>query len=69
VGSLRGEEKISMRTQMIGARDMMVAALELLDTSEAPLEIGAHLDLAICQLNEFIDSLSETSAADQRNVK
>jgi hypothetical protein len=54
---------------MIGARDMMVAALELLDASEAPLEIGAHLDLAICQLNEFIDSLSETSATDQRNVK
>lgn len=54
---------------MIGARDKMIAALKLLDASDAPLEIGAHLDLAINQISEFIDSLSDASTTDERSVK
>lgn len=32
----------------------MEAALHLLDQAEAPAEIGAHLDLAICKLQKVI---------------
>lgn len=35
------------------------AALELLDGAEASPQIGAHVDLAICQLQELI--VSETN--------
>jgi hypothetical protein len=34
---------------------LMKTALVLLDEAEAPSHIGAHLDLAICQLSEIID--------------
>ena len=34
----------------------MKAALSLLDGAEAPDDIGAHLDLAICRLENFIKS-------------
>jgi hypothetical protein len=36
------------------ALDGMRACLTLLDADEAPAEIGAHLDLAICRLEEHL---------------
>jgi hypothetical protein len=33
----------------------MTAALRILDTSDASSDVGAHLDLAICRLNEIIE--------------
>jgi len=35
---------------------LMKTALVLLDEAEAPPHIGAHLDLAICQLGEILDA-------------
>jgi hypothetical protein len=37
------------------------SALEILDSSQAPADIGAHLDLAMCRLQEFLGH--ETSGA------
>jgi hypothetical protein len=34
---------------------LMTEALALLDEAEAPADIGAHLDLAICRLQEHAD--------------
>ena len=34
---------------------LMIDALRLLDQAEAPADIGAHLDLAICRLSEALD--------------
>jgi len=31
-------------------------ALEILDSFDAPAQIGAHIDLALCQLHELIAS-------------
>lgn len=36
----------------------MKSALRLLDESEAPIEIGAHLDFTICNLEEAISAES-----------
>ena len=41
-------------TGMSAALAMMKRALRILDEEEAPGEIGAHLDLAICLLGEAI---------------
>ena len=37
------------------ALDLMKAALVLLDEGQAPPDIGAHLDLAICRLSETLE--------------
>ena len=36
------------------ARTLMRGALDLLDGCDAPADIGAHLDLAICRLDEAL---------------
>ena len=41
-----------MLQSLAKAREHMIIALELLDRSHAPADVGAHLDLAICRLNE-----------------
>ena len=43
-----GERNVS------AALDLMVEALTILDEREAPADIGAHLDLAIERLREFV---------------
>jgi hypothetical protein len=40
---------------LMNARQFMEAALQLLDDSNAPAQIGAHLDLALCQLREHLN--------------
>ena len=44
------------------ALDLMVQALELIDATEGAGVAGAHLDLAIHRLREWIDALNERSA-------
>lgn len=46
-------DPISLRKEMLGeALRFMELALELLDRGRAPAHIGAHLDLAICELRD-----------------
>jgi hypothetical protein len=46
------------------ALSYMEVALELLDGAEAPAEIGAHLDLALCRLREVVgDAEGQISGA------
>jgi hypothetical protein len=50
-----GQAKYSDRSEAIGkALSYMEVALELLDEAEAPADIGAHLDLALCRLREVV---------------
>ena len=51
-----------MRDVMEIAMAHMEAALELLDGAEAPLQIGAHLDLALTQLQQAIEEAAESPA-------
>lgn len=51
VGSM-GNAAIERRRKLDEALALMGHALELLDQAEAPGEIGAHLDMAICRLGE-----------------
>ncbi len=39
----------------------MRTSLALLDAGEVPADIGAHLDLAICRLEDYITKHSERS--------
>jgi len=39
----------------------MEAALQLLDEADAPADLGAHLDMAICRLNELLPAPSRRS--------
>ena len=34
---------------------LLEEALEVLDSSDAPAEIGAHVDLAACRLRDFVE--------------
>lgn len=45
------------------AAALMKTALVLLDEAEAPPDIGAHLDLAICRLDEILEAGSFTRRA------
>ena len=53
------EESAPMRDEIVRARDMLATALELLDRNSAPVEIGAHLDLVLHLINDFLTQ-SET---------
>jgi hypothetical protein len=46
------------------ALNSMQAALDLLDQAEAPPHIGAHLDLAICELQRTISALDVSDAGE-----
>lgn len=43
----------------------MTSALELLDRAKAPAQIGAHLDLAICELQDSIMPQISSAAANR----
>ena len=51
--SLGGDADVNEKLNI--ALSHMTAALETLDSSSAPPEVGAHLDLAICRLNDIIE--------------
>ena len=48
---------------------LMKTALGMLDEARAPGHIGAHLDLAICQLAEIIDQRSLPESEIRRNIE
>jgi hypothetical protein len=41
----------------------MEAALDSLDAADAPADVGAHLDLAICRLREVLGKAVEPTAS------
>ena len=46
-------EDAQQRDEMLkAALGHLRAALDLLDRADAPAQIGAHVDLAVCQLSE-----------------
>jgi len=44
-----------------GAMHLLTLALQLLDESDAPADIGAHVDLAITRLSEVMGQSGETA--------
>ncbi len=56
-------EQASNREQAFSeALEHVRAAIAILDSVEAPAQIAAHLDLALCQLVELVGSGSRVSA-------
>ena len=53
VASLKG---LHVFETMIQGRRLLASALQLLDESGVPAEIGAHLDLALNRLDELIEA-------------
>ena len=51
------------------ALELMRSALNVLDASRAPAEIGAHLDLAICRLEAVLDSSAPDAKQPLRHAK
>lgn len=41
---------------LLEAASLMTSALALLDEADAPADIGAHLDLAVCRLKRYLQS-------------
>jgi hypothetical protein len=58
-GSLGEQEQ-----QLRNALSLMRNALQLLDESECPAEVGAHLDLAICRLCDLLPQSGSGVALD-----
>ena len=55
-----GADRASRGDDMLSeALAAMQSALALLDKAGAPAQIGAHLDLAICQLQDCIESATD----------
>ena len=46
---------------LLNALSHMQTALKLLDEVDAPADIGAHLDLAVCRLQERLKELSSAA--------
>lgn len=44
----------SLQQEGAAALDLMERALELLDNCDGAIDVGAHLDLAICRLRDAI---------------
>lgn len=53
-------------TQWAEALSHMRIALDVLDKSEAPPHIGAHLDLAIARLEEQVAQVASSPAIDRK---
>jgi hypothetical protein len=53
---------VSCDQAVIEALAHLEAALELLDGANAPAHVGAHVDLAICQLREAFELATERAA-------
>jgi len=50
---------LSMTESLKRARALMWSTLELLDDCDAPIDVGAHLDLAICRLDDALQIPNE----------
>jgi hypothetical protein len=49
----------------VRAMHFLTLALELLDESDAPADIGAHVDAAVGRLSEVLDQSDEAHHASQ----
>jgi hypothetical protein len=59
---------IPLQNEALGeALAHMASALALLDAAAAPAQIGAHLDLAICELREVIRGGNSPNSSLSRN--
>lgn len=61
--TLAGWKEATVSVTWEHALSSMRSALTILDESEAPMDIGAHLDLAIVRLEEAITVRDEKLAA------
>lgn len=52
----------SLRDEGAAALNLMERALELLDRCDGAMDVGAHLDLAICRLREEIHGAEPPSS-------
>ena len=58
----------TLEREGVGALAHMEEALELLDGCNAPADVGAHLDLAICRLRDVLaEARIETSPKEARS--
>lgn len=55
-------EEASDRKALTDAMDHLRTAIAILDSADAPAQIAAHLDLALCQLAEIIGCRPEANA-------
>jgi hypothetical protein len=53
--------------QLRNALSLMRNALQLLDESECPADVGAHLDLAICRLSDLLPQCGRGVAPDRES--
>ena len=53
---------------LVSAADLLRSALELLDTADAPAQIGAHVDLALHQLQSELLSAVGTASEGERSA-
>jgi hypothetical protein len=53
--SERYDPQPAVCVQLVAAQRHMAAALDLLDEVDAPSDIGAHLDLALQRLQDFLN--------------
>jgi hypothetical protein len=44
-----------LNSAAVEALALMRTALRMIDEAEGPLDVGEHLDLAICRLEEFLN--------------
>ena len=49
------------KSAALDASDLLQRALDVLDAIDAPGNIGAHVDLAICQLREAVEGANKTN--------
>ena len=59
----RLENETGLQHMLLEARDFLNAALDLLDRAAAPAQIGAHVDLAIHQLECTLETAANSAQA------
>lgn len=57
-GSMTNDKRSPAGAKLADAMSLMQQALQLLDETDAPADIGAHLDLAIVRLGEAMAKAS-----------
>lgn len=55
---MKNNDILSMRERCCCALDHLRAGLAMLDAAGAPSDVAAHVDLAICKLEEAIDAVA-----------
>lgn len=66
---MRDRRSTEQHNLMLEALSHLESALELLDRSAAPGQIGAHVDLAIHDLSAVVDAVPRTASFDHIDWK